>query len=284
MRRGAVAGRLLTQLAGAPAADLKLLTRTWRGGPVLKQRRLNGLKLLVRADEDVGREIYFFGQYERDDSELLLHAIRETDVCVDIGASCGYYTLGMALAARKGRVHAFEPVPLNYHILMANLLLNGVDNAVVKQMAVGEADAETELVVSGDSGYSSLINTGRRPVAEKVRVPMTTLDGYCDNSQILRVDCLKIDAEGAEDRILAGGRRLLADRSRQPRLIMLEMYEPMLSQHGSSIENILQRMRDHGYTPFVNDGGRLTPFVPQHYNRFVNVFMVSQAHSGEFDK
>lgn len=104
--------------------DVGILLRLRHDGIVLRHRKIGDTTIFVRADEDPGREIYLFGKYEENDSDFVLDQIRKTDICFDIGANVGYYTLMLAQWAKLGSVHAFEPVPLSCHILNANVLAN----------------------------------------------------------------------------------------------------------------------------------------------------------------
>jgi len=274
LRRTAIIGQVTTQGLGTLLTDYRLLARRWNNDVVFRHKRIDGFRLLVRAEEDVGRRIYYFGHYEEEFSNYLRETIKETDTCIDVGANVGYYTLLMARLARKGMVHSFEPVPLNYHLLCANLLANRIQNVVANQSVIADQEADTEFVVANDSAYSSLIDTGRKPVEARVRVHTNTLDRYCRQHQIARVDVLKIDVEGAEEKILSGSALLLGNKARQPRLMMLELYEPMLRKYGSSIDKILCLTRGYGYRPFVPSGHRLIPFVREHYNKLDNAFFL----------
>ena len=270
--RFALAGKMVQRAFVDSFTDLQLFTRTWRGGAILKQRRINGFEVLVRADLDVGRQIYCHGQYEPEESRYLRQCIRATDVCFDVGANVGYYTLLMATVATSGVVHAFEPLPLTGSLLKTNLLLNNIQNAIVNQKAVGDAECETEFIISADDAYSSLLDTGRKPVLARSRVFMTTLDVYCRTQQLPRIDCLKVDVEGAEEKVIRGASRLFADQDRRPRLAMLELYNPMLTQYGSSINQMLALMRSFGYEPFTIKGDQVAPFSRMDHDTCYNVF------------
>jgi FkbM family methyltransferase len=250
--------------------DLRLLTRRWEGGRVVRQKRIDGYRLVVFANEDVGRQIYFFGKYEEEDSAYIRQNVRETDICFDVGANVGYYTLFFSKMAKRGIVYSFEPVPLNYQVLTTNLMLNNIHNVVPNPSAVGSTKKDVDFVVARDGAYSSFVETGRKGVLERIRVPMTGLDEYCQSQHVSRIDVLKVDVEGAEEQVIEGASGLLRDCP--PRLVMLELHEPMLHLLGSSIEKVLARMQGFGYFPKVHLKGRTVPFMKEHYNRVPNVF------------
>lgn len=269
-RRLAQSRNAAVQEFGELLTDLRLLTRRWDGGRVVRQKRIDGYRLVIFANEDVGRQIYFFGKYEEEDSAYIRQNVRETDICCDVGANVGYYTLLFSNVAKRGIVYSFEPVPLNYQVLTTNLMLNNVHNVVPNPSAVGSTKKDMNFVVARDGAYSSFVETGRKPVLERIRVPMTGLDEYCQSQHVSQIDVLKVDVEGAEEQVIEGASGLLRDCP--PRLVMLELHEPMLRLLGSSIEKVLARMQGFGYFPEVYLKGRTVPFMKEHYNRVQNVF------------
>jgi len=116
------------------------------------------------------------------------------------------------------------------------------------------------------------VNTERGHIATEVRVAVTTIDDYCYEQKIPRIDFLKVDVEGAESLVIAGAREILRDKRRRPRLIMLELYEPMLNKYGAGIKAVLNQMNDCGYKPFVCNQGALIPYHVEHYSILYNVF------------
>lgn len=283
-RRMATATRAIRQTFANTVTEAKLLGLNWSDGPVIRQKHLDGLQLLVRAEGAVGRAIYFRGSYDPEETRYLRQSVRQADICFDVGANIGYYTLLMAQAAQRGNVHAFEPVPLTLNLLRTNVMLNEVQNVVVNGCAVGDRVGEVEFVVSRDDAFSSLVDTERKPSETKTSVLMTTLDRYCDERAVLRVDCLKVDVEGAEGGVLDGATELLRDRSRRPRLMLLELYDPMLTKFNSGIDDISRRLRSSGYSPFVCSRHRLVPFEREHFNHFYNVFFLQdEQHEGRKD-
>jgi len=275
-QRLSVAAHAVSQGLGNFSVDLRLLFRRRDERAVLRHTQIYGFQMLVRAEEDVGRNIYYRGIHERRETAFFRSRIAESSICVDIGANIGYFSLLFASLSPQGAVHSFEPVPLNYHILSVNKLLNGFSNLTVNPEAVGDSEGNVDFVISEDSGFSSLVDTGRKQVAQQTSVMMTTLDGYCDLRGIARVDVLKVDVEGAEERVVIGAHRLLQDPARRPHTVMLELYEPMLKQHRSTIENILDQMKRFNYRPFVLCNNQLMALKHEHYSRFENVVFVCE--------
>jgi len=266
---------LLQQEVSGFVEEVRLLARLRNGHCVFRQSRIDGMWTLVRADEEVGRGMYLYREFEPQESAFIFRNVRDSDTCVDIGANVGFYTLGLAKRATRGAVHSFEPAPLNYHVLVLNVLTNGLSNVVVNHCAVGDKNGTANLCIAQDGAFSSLVDTGRKPIIGTSPTRMITLDFYCSDHALQRIDILKVDVEGAEPAVIRGASRLLADFERRPRLVMLELFEPMLRQFGSCIHEVESLMRSYGYKPFVFAGGRCEPFSEMHHNRFYNVLFVT---------
>lgn len=175
-RRIATAGRVAALGANGLVTDLRLFAKRWRGGPIFRQASNHEFQMLVRADHELGRQVYCLGVFEKEESAFIRQEIKESDVCFDVGANVGYHSLLLAVTAKRGFVHSFEPVPSNYHLLSANVLLNGLGNVAVNNCAVGSAQEEADFFITRDAAFSSFVDTGRMPVVERVRVPVVTLD------------------------------------------------------------------------------------------------------------
>lgn len=176
-------------------------------------------------------------------------------VIFDVGANTGktvevYRTLFPAAA-----IHAFEPDPELSGPLAEKL--RDDPRTIVNPVAVGAAEATLPFNVcraGGNDGIGSFLplnpdnETVRHLKAETVRtieVPVTTLDAYCAERGIGRIDFLKLDVQGFEDQCLLGAGGLLAQgaiRMVQVELLLSDMYARTLSFY--DIEAIL---RPHGY-------------------------------------
>jgi FkbM family methyltransferase len=164
---------------------------------------------------DLFRDVYFFGTYEPEITNLILRTLRPGNVAFDIGANAGYYSLLMAgIVGDSGQVHSFEPNPKLAAMLKESLVVNSFERRVcVNSVAVGaRTEHGLEFFVSQlpeNSGISSL-----KPHAwaiassayadNKILVDTTTLDEYVRAHGIERCDLIKIDVEGTEDSVLRG--------------------------------------------------------------------------------
>lgn len=132
---------------------------------------------------------------------------------VDVGANTGIYTLTALAAAPDCRVTAFEPTARFRHALLRNLEANGwAARCDVQSAAVDASDGEAAFFVpAGDSPYSSRLASAayRTPFEHEHsdRVEVRALDSALGAQE---VDLIKIDVEGAEDRVLQGGLELLS--------------------------------------------------------------------------
>jgi FkbM family methyltransferase len=157
---------------------------------------------------------------DRDGRNLILSGLAPGDVFVDVGANCGAYTLFAArLVGAAGHVIAIEPMPEMIARLRFNVLSNGFANVQIFETAVGPEEGSTTLYVDEHRrGHSSCIALAG---GTRATVPVTTLSSLIAQARVDRIDALKIDIEGYEDRALLPY-IASADRRLWPKRIFLE--------------------------------------------------------------
>lgn len=232
---------------------------------------LQSFTLLARVNEDVGRLMKLHGNYEVAETNFLHRVVKPEDTCFDVGGNVGFFALLFAKLAPKGKVHCFEPITLNTRLIEASAELNSLDNIVVNNVAVGARNGEIEFVISEDSAYSSMIDTGRSPKKSVRQVPLLTLDKYATEHGVERMDILKIDVEGAEADVIRGAHSLLSNPSRRPRYIMIELDDKNLNAFGETVTSIVNMISALEYTPnAISYNGSLTPLKPDDLRRHFN--------------
>jgi len=134
---------------------------------------------------------------------------------IDIGANLGVYSLLLARhVGPKGRVFAYEPGSETRAFLERSRDINRLTNLDVLPFALSDRKQEAFLVFGYTSEENRLGSSGR---GETVQV--TSLDNEDDVHEWISPDFLKIDAEGEEEKIVAGAREFL--RKHSP-LVMFE--------------------------------------------------------------
>ncbi|MDP8265649.1 MAG: FkbM family methyltransferase [Candidatus Aceula meridiana] len=240
----------------------------------IRQVKVNNYQLLVCSNETIGRQIAWNGGYEIAESRFIADFIKPTDVCLDVGANIGYYTLLMASRVPKGQVYSFEPVPLCYHLLQSSIYFNKFVNITVNNCAVGEEAGKEPLFIASDSAFSSLRSSIECNFAKKIDVKVITLDDYTSSEGIAKVDFLKIDVEGAEMLVINGATKLLSDVNRRPRLMMLELSACHLQKFSSNVTAIVDVLKTHGYHAKILKNNKLLSYNTEDSLMYYNIFFV----------
>jgi FkbM family methyltransferase len=159
---------------------------------------------------------------------------------LDIGANYGIYSVGIGNAVgATGRVWAFEPSSGTLCFLRHTLGANAMTQVVVDDCALSDRAGRGRLSLNTDSELNSLVH-GAAESSEEVR--LDTLDGAMARHGIQGIDFVKLDAEGEEARIVAGGREFF--RIEDP-LVMFEL------KHGRVVNtDLLACFRAAGYRLF----------------------------------
>ena len=189
------------KLSSPPARLARRLVNAVVGDQLRTVRILSGVGRGYRAQLDLSTEkAYWLGHYERPLQEFLGERVGPNDVFFDVGAHIGFFSI--CAGALGARVVAVEPCPRSAARLRTNVRLNGLD-AVVVEAAAWDEGGSVGLADGGSSKELSVI-PGDDVVA-------TTLDDIAERHGMPTV--MKLDVEGAESRVLAGARRILAEAS-----------------------------------------------------------------------
>jgi FkbM family methyltransferase len=184
---------------------------------------------------------------------FLARLIQPGDVLLDIGANVGIYALVCAKRAGAiGRVYAFEPGAEALHALRGNCALNPDLNVEVLPMGLSDSVRSSRLFHLGGPTTFNLSASG---AATGELVELTTLDAWIAGAGVSRIDVIKIDVEGHEPAVFAGGRNTLL--STRP-LVMFEVSSDALARGGYQRNASWQSLVEHGYEMHRLEGGRLT--------------------------
>jgi len=192
-------------------------------------------------------EILFRGYYQPTLSELIKRSVRLGNVCLDVGANVGAYTLLMAFAAGKdGRIVALEPHPDIAARLRANIALNNLDNVDVIEAALSDEDGKATFYVHGNDAFnrggSGL--TSSEVASKPIEVAAVTGASLEKTADIGRLDFIKIDVEGSEMMAL---RELSELIGRHRPYLIFEHQKTLWYKSGSTIEEALELLSPNDY-------------------------------------
>jgi FkbM family methyltransferase len=124
--------------------------------------------------------------------------IRKGDTIIDIGAHIGSFTIYASQFCNKGRIYCYEPIKDNYELLVHNISINKLTNAIPIQKAVSDKTGSVKIFLSPDSAAHSLfMKTDQYADVESI-----SLKEIFDSNKIEHCDLLKLDCEGSEYLIL----------------------------------------------------------------------------------
>ncbi len=190
------------------------------------------------------------------DQLLFLTLLRPGDIVFDIGANRGNYTtLFSHLVRQSGTVHVFEPVPSTFATLQQGLRAEQVfPNVVLNNVALGDRPGQTTLYLpDSDDGQASLQRHQQHGSWSAVQAiqsfscEMTTLDRYCRDRALSRLDFLKCDVEGAELLVLQGATAAIA---RYQPLLYLEIFSGWTAAFNYQPVDLIDQLLNLGYTQF----------------------------------
>ncbi len=161
-------------------------------------------------DVYIGRALIEYGEFSELESRLIGQICPTGGTVAEIGANIGAHTVAIARkVGPAGRVYAFEPQPVVFQNLCANLALNGLTNVYAHNAACG---ARRDSLTFPDIRYDVEGNFGGMaldllPKGDRgQRVDIVPLDDV----EPPRLHVLKIDAEGMEIDVLKGSANMLA--------------------------------------------------------------------------
>lgn len=148
------------------------------------------------------RGALFNPDYNREELDFLRANLPKGGVFVDAGANVGTYALALARdVGERGMVIAIEPHPVIHARLAFNRAASGYAQVRLVAAAAGDCDGEVMIETDDDNFGASHVVTGMVS-AGAFKVPCFTLQHILAEAGATRVDALKIDVEGFEDRVL----------------------------------------------------------------------------------
>jgi len=212
-----------------------------------KTREMHGIIMIEEGDEIFkDADNHTNGIFEPASIKFWIEHLKRGQFALDIGSYTGLYNL---VAAKHGcNSYGFEPNPINLSRALKNRELNGFigDEATFMRWAVSDREGK-EIFSYNINRLSSIGKFGRvnEPNWVTVDVDVMTLDYHFMKD--FPVCAIKVDTEGAEDKVLMGATSIL--KQWKPALILELQTMDHIKYHSDYLKQF-------GYTYFERVDGR----------------------------
>ncbi len=241
-------------------------------------RWLENTKLILRTKSSLFDYIFISGQYDINEMLFLKKVLKKGDVFVDAGANIGIYSIyASKIICETGKVYAFEPSNREFNILLKNIKINRCNNILPFKVALSDKKGRASIIVEKQGGGNTLCDKLCDDNFEydyEEDCVVDTLDNLLLN-KVSKIDCIKVDVEGYDFKVLLGGQEIL--KKFNPHLL-LEISKKSLENAGISEKNIISFVKDLGYNVYYfSKGTTLTQRPPKYVETspFYNIVCIN---------
>ncbi|MBY0385218.1 FkbM family methyltransferase [bacterium] len=235
------------------------------------QTMLTGFKLQLDL-RDRMQSVMFIKRCHEPETEVVFKEMAQScKVFFDVGANIGYFSFLTKQMAPRSQIYSFEPLPQNINAYKINRELNQFSLMELNEVCVADQKGETEFLIPPpeESGWGRMAHRDLFS-GEKIKRSVITLDDFCRDRSISRVDLIKIDVEGYEFKVLKGATEMI--EKYRPK-ICIELNEPCLLDTGTSGEEIFAYFKQRNYQMYaLKNKGLLKVEAPVPYYKYLNYF------------
>ena len=167
-----------------------------------------GYAVYNKNDLYIGKAVEKYGEFSELEVELFRQLCKPGDVVVEIGANIGTHTVALSeIVGEQGVVYAFEPQPIVFYTLCANVAINSLSNVHCLNLAAGATEG---FVLIPNINYDEPGNYGSVEVStfkQGSQVRRVRLDNHIT---VPSIKLLKIDVEGMESEVIRGAKKLIS--------------------------------------------------------------------------
>ncbi|SKB12338.1 hypothetical protein PL11201_330027 [Planktothrix sp. PCC 11201] len=151
------------------------------------------------------------------EAQVIRRFVTPGSVVLDVGANLGDWTKAVLSICPDAEIHLFEPIPVVYKDLIKNLGEKfSTAQIIPNSFAIGnQAGVQTFYHYQAQSILSTfhrrleVEKTGTLQQPQEIQVLKNTVDNYCIQQRVERINFLKIDVGGGELDVLKGAEKCL---------------------------------------------------------------------------
>jgi len=212
--------------------------------------------LFKRIARKLGYEVTRIGK-STDPFEIQRRLVSQPNpVIFDVGAHVGETAKRYRLIFPDATIYCFEPFPPSFARLFHSL---SEDKRVeIHQVALSETSGTGRLTINKSDATNSLLSTDQRAVQywgpglldtqDVMEVAIQTVDAFCHQRRIDRINILKLDVQGSEYSVLLGAQKMLSNHAID--IVYMEMITAPTYIGQRNLHEYLALFESHNYVPF----------------------------------
>jgi FkbM family methyltransferase len=164
----------------------------------------------------------------------------------DVGANCGQFLDRLRLCYPKATVYSFEPSPATFRALSGRAA--AMANTSTWNIALGDSVGKSVLLENVSSDMSSMLQLGSQGwgrVEKRTEIEVQTVDSFCQQHSISRIDILKSDTQGYDLQVLKGAQRMMKEN--RIGLIYSEITFDEIYENLPPFDEVFRLLREHGF-------------------------------------
>jgi len=160
--------------------------------------------------------LFLCGKYQPHITNNKLLALPKDAIIFDVGANFGLMSLPFAKSVLDGKVYAFEPTHYAFHKLKSNCALNPKlsERIFPFQLFFSSSSNHNPNITAYSSWKIDSSARDQHPIHCGLKqssdgIEAVSIDYFCQNHDITRLDLIKIDTDGHEWEVLIGAKETI---------------------------------------------------------------------------